>query len=235
MTENENRDERAQGEGASPAAPAPRKHKRGITVAVVVVAVLVVAGCGMLAWHETPSFCGTVCHTPMSTYLDTYEATPNTQGVDAYGNEVSNTNSMLAVVHASAGQGCMRCHEPSLDQQMSEGMAWVSGNYEYPLPERSVNDLMVDSGKDGGSEAFCLKSGCHDAIGITSRDDLEQATVDMPFNPHTRQHGDIDCGTCHKAHRASTLYCTQCHAEAVDELPAGWVTYQDSQAQIAEM
>lgn len=117
MTENENRDERAQGEGASPAAPAPRKHKRGITVAVVVVAVLVVAGCGMLAWHETPSFCGTVCHTPMSTYLDTYEATPNTQGVDAYGNEVSNTNSMLAVVHASAGQGCMSCHEPSLDQQ----------------------------------------------------------------------------------------------------------------------
>ena len=69
----------------------------------MVVAVLVVAGCGMLAWHETPSFCGTVCHTPMSTYLDTYEATPNTQGVDAYGNEVSNTNSMLAVVHASAG------------------------------------------------------------------------------------------------------------------------------------
>ena len=64
---------------------------------------------------------------------------------------------------------------------------------------------------------------------------LEQATADMPFNPHTRQHGDIDCGTCHKAHRASTLYCTQCHAEAADGLPAGWVTYQDSQAQIAEM
>ena len=165
MTEIENREEAAQ------TTPSPRKHKRGVTVAVVVVAVLIVAGCGMFAWHETPSFCGTVCHMPMSTYLDTYEATPNTQGVDAYGNEVSNANSMLAVVHASAGQGCMSCHEPSIDQQMSEGAAWVSGNYEYPLPERSVSDLMVDSGKEGASEAFCLKSGCHDAIGITSRDD----------------------------------------------------------------
>lgn len=125
MTEIENREEAAQ------TTPSPRKHKRGVTVAVVVVAVLIVAGCGMFAWHGHAELLRNRVPHAMSTYLDTYEATPNTQGVDAYGNEVSNANSMLAVVHASAGQGCMSCHEPSIDQQMSEGAAWVSGNYEY--------------------------------------------------------------------------------------------------------
>ena len=60
------------------AEPAPKKGgaKRGRIVAAVVVAVIIVAGCGMLAWHNSPSFCGTVCHTPMSKYVADFEAGP---------------------------------------------------------------------------------------------------------------------------------------------------------------
>ena len=43
------------------AKPAPKKAMtRGRIVAAVVVAVVIVAGCGMFAWHNSPSFCGTV-------------------------------------------------------------------------------------------------------------------------------------------------------------------------------
>ena len=59
------------------AKPAPKKAMtRGRIVAAVVVAVVILAGCGMFAWHNSPSFCGTVCHTPMSKYVADFEAGP---------------------------------------------------------------------------------------------------------------------------------------------------------------
>lgn len=44
--------------------------------------------------------------------------------------------------------------------------------------------------------------------------------------PHTPQHGEQKCTTCHKAHRASVNYCTQCHTDAI--APDGWLSYIDS-------
>ena len=41
----------------------------------------------------------------MDEYLETYEQEPGTTGVDKWGNEVSNTNAMLAVSHKA--QGCL--------------------------------------------------------------------------------------------------------------------------------
>ena len=48
----------------------------------------------------------------------------------------------------------------------------------------------------------------------------------MEFNPHKAQHGEIECSECHKAHRASVMYCTQCHSEA--EVPEGWLTVAEA-------
>ena len=54
---------------AAGASPAPQRHGRGTAVVVAVVAaILVVAGVGMWVWHEQPSFCGAICHTPMDNY-----------------------------------------------------------------------------------------------------------------------------------------------------------------------
>lgn len=89
-----------------------KKSKKPL-IASIVVAVVVLAGIGFWTWHNTPGFCG-VCHTPMSTYVATYEAQPNAQATDKWGNDVTNSNAMLVVTHKEAGVECLSCHVPSI-------------------------------------------------------------------------------------------------------------------------
>ena len=222
------------------AAPKKKKKKWPIVVGVVVV-VLVAAGAGFWVWHEQPSFCNAICHTPMDPYLETWNNEPGTTGVDKYGNEVSNTDAMLVVTHkksteeGGAGTDCLGCHVPTLSEQIQEGMNWMSGNYEavqlengtYVLPERSGADLVEARGLE--ADQFCLNEACHhvddNGTPINTREDLKAATADLPRNVHIGQHGPVACTECHKAHRASVVYCTQCHSDV--EIPDGWLTYQE--------
>ena len=106
------------------AAPKKKGKKWPIVVGVVAV-VLIAAGAGFWVWHEQPSFCNAICHTPMDQYNATYDQEPNTAGVDKWGNEVKNTSSMLCVSHkmptdqGGAGATCMSCHIPTMSEQMS--------------------------------------------------------------------------------------------------------------------
>lgn len=220
-TDVETTDEAVKAEGAEAGEAAPKKKGKKWPIVVGVVAVvLIAAGAGFWVWHEQPSFCAAICHTPMDEYLETYEQEPGTTGVDKWGNEVSNTNAMLAVSHKAQGKDCMSCHVPTLSEQMSEGINWVTGNYVYPLEERDTDMLTEARGLDG--DEFCLNESCHNL----TRDDLVKATSGMEFNPHKAQHGEIECSECHKAHRASVMYCTQCHSEA--EVPEGWLTVAEA-------
>ena len=199
------------------AEPAKKKGKKKWPIVVgVVVVVLIAAGAGFWVWHEQPSFCNAICHTPMDPYNATYDQELNTTGVDKWGNEVENTRAMLSVTHKAMGDTCMSCHVPTLSEQISEGINWVTGNYVYPLEEKSLKDLTEARGLD--DDEFCLNEACHNI----TRDDLVEATSDMERNPHVAQHGEVACSECHKAHRASVDYCTQCHTES--KLPAGWLT-----------
>ena len=66
-------DEKISQPGEDAQAPSPkRKAKRGWIIGGVVAAVIVVAGAGFWVWHETPSFCNAICHSPMDSYVDTY-------------------------------------------------------------------------------------------------------------------------------------------------------------------
>lgn len=203
-----------------PAEP-KRGPKKSIVVAAVVVVVLVAAGAGLWTWHEQPSFCGAVCHTPMDGYLATFEADPTASAVDKWGNEVADASSMLSATHASLGKACLDCHEPTLEEQMGEGMSWATGGYAFPLDERATEDLTKATGK--ARDEFCLNESCHNL----TRDDLVELTADRGvYNPHLEHHEELDCGTCHKAHRASVLYCSQCHASA--EVPEGWLSADEA-------
>ena len=204
---------------AETAAPKKSSAKKRVGIVCGVIAVIVaIAGFGMWTWHDDPSFCGTVCHTPMASYLETYDQKPNTEGVDKYGNPVSNTSAMLAVQHGAMGFDCLTCHKPTLGQQISEGTTWQTGTYTYPLDERSVAELGEPTGM--GSDEMCLNESCHNM----TRDDLYNLTADEEnlYNPHWSHHETLDCGTCHKAHGQSVLYCTQCHAQA--PVPEGWLS-----------
>lgn len=215
-------------QGASP----KRLTKKTRTVIGVVAAVVVVAAIGFFVWHEQPSFCNAICHTPMDPYLPTYEAQVNQPAQDKWGNDIPNAAGMLAAVHREeANTNCLGCHVPTIGEQIGEGISWVSGNYELintasyegVLQERDTSDLTAARGV--ANEQFCLSSGCHDM----TRDELTQATSDMAFNPHDQAHGDVDCGVCHKAHRQSVMYCSKCHDAASAAIPDGWISYQQSQ------
>lgn len=220
------------------AEPAP-KRKKPLVVAAVVAVVLVIAGAGFWVWHEQPSFCGAICHVSMDSYLPTYESNPGSEGVDKWGNAVSDSSAMLAPVHRVQGIGCTGCHVPVIGEQISEGLEWVTGNYtvvstgdgSYALEERGLDELVAARGV--ASEQFCLRSGCHVTVNgdVMTRDDLIAATSDRTRNPHVQQHGEVACSECHKAHRASTVYCSKCHSDT--EIPEGWLDYSEAQ-QLAE-
>ena len=217
----------------------PRNMKKIGVVAVVIVAIIAVAGVGFWKWHETPEFCAAFCHN-MDEYLDGYSQEQNTVGTDKWGNEVSNTNAMMAVLHKSNNTTakstivCLDCHHAVIGEQMTEGAEFVTGNYYSPLSERVGGDLTAWWNED--EDRFCSNENCHVILqgenGSVDRDKLEDMTSAKygTYNPHSQHHDTIEmsCTDCHKGHRASVLMCTSCHKDDF-ELPEGWVTYQQSQ------
>lgn len=181
---------------SQPAAKMTRKNK--LIVVGVVAAVLVAAGAGFWVWHEQPSFCNAICHSPMDKYVETYyEGDPG----------------KLVTAHAEVGDACLDCHEAEITTQVSEVMAWVSDS--YPMGE----DGLLATDKEFATEEFCTNGDCHNMT------DVVNATWgfvgnDEKYNPHSsHQDNNLECGDCHKVHETSTLYCAKCHDM---NLPEGW-------------
>lgn len=229
------------------------KKKWPIVLGIVVV-VVVAAGAGFMVWHEQPSFCNAICHTPMDAYVETYlEGT-----TDKYGNELEDEdaqNAMMAYLHGNSLDEetvtCLDCHVPQLSEQITEGINWITGSYTIEgtnsdgnavLETRTLEDLVEARGLEDETE-FCLNDSCHhvdaDGNAIETTEDLEAATADLSdtYNPHsTTSHmsSSVTCSDCHKAHSQSVNYCTSCHSEA--PVPDGWLTMSEynSLAQITE-
>lgn len=224
--------------------PAPKKKSRKkLAIVGVIVVVLIAVGAGMMVWHESPTFCSTMCHIE-GTYVDNYMQEQGTTGIDKYGHEVSNTNAMMAVLHRNTKATakpeivCVDCHVPNFVELAHDGMNFVTGNYPMPRDERSVSGLMSWDNKAG--ESFCANENCHvyllDDDGNLSYAKLAESTKGSEFNPHEQHHAALsfECTNCHKGHRASTVVCTACHQHESVAIPDGWVTYQESQDIMAE-
>ena len=112
------------------------KNKK-LTIVGVVVVVIVVAGMGFWTWHNSPSFCSAFCHTPMDSYVETYNQQADAPGTDKWGNEVSNSSAMLVVSHKEAGQNCLSCHEPIISQQIGEVQATLTATTITRLKRRT--------------------------------------------------------------------------------------------------
>jgi flagellar basal body-associated protein FliL len=212
--------------------PKPKKKKGlGFKILIAVIAVVVVLGAGggggYLAFHDQPWFCNFVCHTPMDPYVASYEDGTSINPLQA------DSGAVLSVtLHKDSDQNlnCLECHVPTMSEQITEGIHWVTGSYELPIEMKLVaGEPKADSGNKNGEE-FCLRPGCH--TDINNFDDLKASTADQKRNPHDSHLGKQDCSQCHQTHEQSTMYCTQCHADAV--VPDGWLTYQDQQKQIKE-
>ena len=222
-------------QGPSKKRKSNRYLKFGIASAVVVV--LAAVGFGMMVWHEQPEFCSTICHIE-GDYVDNYMQEQGVAGTDKYGNEVANTNAMMAVLHranqttAKSEIVCVDCHVPNMMELAHDGVNFVSGNYTIPRDERAASELQSWDGNT--SESFCSNDSCHVYLlgddGELSYDKLESVMASEEFNPHEQHHENLslECTDCHKGHRASTVVCTGCHEHEDIVLPEGWVTYDES-------
>ena len=219
------------------AAKPKKRRTKPIIIGVIVVA-LVAIGAGMMVWHEQPSFCSTMCHIE-STYVDNYMQEQGVAGTDKYGQPVSNTNAMMAVLHrttkatAKSEIVCVDCHVPNFVELAHDGVNFVTGSYPMPRNERDLAGMKSWDNEPG--ESFCANENCHVYLlgndGKLSYAKLADSTKSRAFNPHEQHHANLtlDCSDCHKGHRASTIVCTGCHQHEDIELPDGWVTYQESQ------
>ena len=207
--------------------PEPKRKKRWPVAVGVVAAVVIVAGAGFFVWHEQPSFCNSVCHTPMDHTVGTYYSNDETLGVTE---------------HAQEGTTCLQCHTADIVTQVTELTAWVSGDYHYDdetgqILETTADGLVQSYSESIPDEQFCLRSGCHtDDVGnaIDTMDQLVASKADLALNPHDfSKHGDIACGTCHKMHQQSTFVCTDCHTEALSEVPEHWQAGEYSEEALA--
>lgn len=177
--------------------PKRRRLKLKIALGVVAFLVLIFGGSGIVyaTQHGNPHFCNFICHSPMDPYVEGY---------------YSDDAALLITSHMDAGETCVDCHTPNMEQQIDEGIKWATGDFKDPMALRRF-----------GTTEFCLQPGCH-----TDYDDyasLAAATANYQgsgFNPHKGAHGELECYTCHSVHDKSRLYCKSCHAEM--PVPADW-------------
>ena len=162
---SEDKEKKVAEEEQAAAEPAAKKGKKRLPVILgVIVVVIAIAGIGFWKWHEQPTFCNAICHN-MDAFVETYYEEPGAAATDKWGNEVTNSNAMLAVTHAESNVNCLGCHVPSIGQQIHEGMEYVTGAYEMPLKEKSLSELLEGRGEQAdSSDQFCLREGCHEMI-----------------------------------------------------------------------
>ncbi len=179
-------------------APTPKRSRKRWPIAVAVVAVvLVVAGVGFTMWHSQPTFCNAICHEPMDPYVEGYYGQPE----------------QMAFTHQVEDVACLDCHVPTLEEQVTEGLSWIRGDYEV-----DEAGMLTTVGVRSDS-AMCATSGCHEWSDVVAA--TENWGGEEGVNPHLSHQGEaIDCSNCHSAHDTSIMYCNTCHDY---EVPGGWI------------
>lgn len=182
-----------------------KPHKKRWLVLIIIAVVLVSGACGFMAWHQQPSFCNAVCHTPMDNYVEGYS---------------SKSSVLLAAKHADNGVKCLDCHESVLGEQITEGITWINGDYEVDEEGFIVNAPTANL----GTRDFCFK--CHNDGNVADGEDWDDIVAttanwggEEDVNPHDSHNGAEECYTCHSSHKTSTFACNKCHGWAV---PEGW-------------
>lgn len=178
-----------------------RISRRAFVYSLVIPVVLGVAFLGFFAfyeWHETPGFCGELCHA-MGPKYEGYEEPEN--------------NAMM-ITHKEEGVPCTGCHVgPGWTGQVTALMS---------VPHEFISEAfnLYDIDDLGGimQEEQCWK--CHDGSHAIKPGKVYDVLGD-PVDPHT---GEEKCFNCHPAHSAgfgvSLDTCVLCHGHALGDWDA---------------
>ena len=200
-TESAPLDAASQDESTSTGKKISSKLKK-LSIVGIVVVVLVIAGIGAFAWHNTPGFCGTVCHDTMNYYSTSYANDPTALAYQ-HGHITGKGADTLRDGVADKNNACLDCHPASTGEQIKDGH--YNADKEFCLQCHDYDKVIQATANYNG--------GKHDGASGT-------------FNPHASHQGDLECGTCHSVHGTPKLYCTSCHNA---EVPEGWESMADSQ------
>ncbi|MEG1433965.1 MAG: cytochrome c3 family protein [Gordonibacter sp.] len=156
--------------GAAPASqPTPKKKRKGLIALGIAAVIIVGVGAGFWVWHEQPSFCNAICHTPMDPYVEDY---------------YSSNTTLLATAHRVSEVSCLDCHVPTLSEQVAEGAAWVSGGYAIPLEQRTYDS------------SFCATKACHN-VGWDSLEKITASFEYNPHSNYHEELSCGDCHKSH--------------------------------------
>jgi Cytochrome c3 len=162
-------------------------NKLGTGVAVSLV--LIVVGLGVIIG-------GTVW---LKGRVQTTEYCSNCHVIAPYYNSWK-SSSFLANTHAQNNVVCQDCHTRTVRTGLTELVRNVMHSYEVPLKEHRVRP------------EDCLR--CHVSYAyLANRTKNLKGPDGFPLgrNPHDSHWGQLDCGICHKMHRASVDLCAGCH------------------------
>lgn len=186
-----------------------------LAIPVVLGAVALLAG-GFLAWHETPGFCGDICHS-MEPLYETYE---------------DPGNNSLMTAHVGDDVTCTGCHVgPGWKGQVGSflNVPWETVSEAFNLYEPGDLDGEVPAG-------WCLK--CHDGD-IAAKPGNVTTAIGTLANPHDDDEGEgedgededgedddeegdeDECASCHTPHMPGTglsfRTCSICHGTVMPD------------------
>jgi hypothetical protein len=175
-----------------------RITRRAFVYSLVIPVALGLVFLGFFAfyeWHETPEFCGEMCHAMEPNYIGFVEP----------------ENNSMMIVHKDHGVACTACHT-------GPGW-WGQVDALLAVPHEFISEAfnLYDPENLGGfyDEESCNK--CHDGV-VAILPGNVTAVDGSQVNPHL---DDDVCMECHPAHSAgfgiSLKTCPICHAMALDD------------------
>lgn len=118
---------------------------------------------------------------------------------------------LLASAHASEGIDCIDCHNDyGAEEQLRDTLAYVQNTYEVPFARARYPLETCFS---------CHEHGSYDQIAWRTTDlgVTDPQAKGHDANPHQPPHySDLECNSCHRVHRESTLLCWECHTYEYD-------------------
>jgi len=172
-----------------------KARKIWVIVGVVLVIVIVAAGAALWNYHEQPQFCA-ICHI-MQPYLESWES-----------------SDFLAHAHARENITCLECHEPTIGQQVQEGIKFVTKDYETPLEPRRFDKEWCFRCHEHGSYAELIERTKDYTVDGEKINPHAYKVDPEAANPHRSGKDDeLDCYNCHKIHGESPgiNICYGCH------------------------